>query len=147
MKSHAHLIGICLLALAVGGVRLAGAPAKPAAKPAAPQAEVPAPTIEGITIERPNGFLGLNISDNHFVLTFYDAKRQKTAPDVARAALRWPVPYQKADERTVLNPSGDGVSLSSLRNVRPPHTFKVFLSLFAENGEEALENYVVDYHD
>ncbi len=143
MKSQAHLIGICVLALAVGGVRIAGAPVKPAV----PKVAEPMPTIDGITIARPAGFLGLKISDNHFVLTFYDAKLKKIAPDVARAALRWPVSYQKADERTVLNPSGDGVSLSSLRNVRPPHNFKVFLSLFAEGGEQAVENYVVDFHD
>ena len=50
--------------------------------------------IAGIEIARPNGgFLGLQIVNNNFVLSFYDAKKKKIPPDVARAALRWPVKY------------------------------------------------------
>ena len=42
-------------------------------------------------IARPNGtFLGIRVVDNVWRLTFYDKKRKPMAPDVNRAALRWP---------------------------------------------------------
>ena len=89
------------------------------------------------------GFLGLQVVNNNFLLSFYDAKKKKIPPDVARAALRWPVKYQPGPERTVLNPGGGG--LTSAKSVKPPLTFKVFISLFAEGSEEAVENYTLDY--
>ena len=104
--------------------------------------------IEGIPITRPNGtFLGLQIKDNNFVLTFYDKQKKKMTPDVARATVRWPVKYQPNDERAVLNPGGDEFSLTSPRTVRPPHTFKVFLLLFVDGNEDPAESYNLDYHE
>lgn len=106
------------------------------------------PKIEGVTIARPNGsFLGLAIKENNFVLTFYDEHKEKMAPDVARAAVRWPVKYQPNDERTVLNPGDDGFSLTSPRTVRPPHNFKVFLLLFVAGNDDPVESYNLDYRD
>src|SRR5688572_20268399 len=108
-----------LLALAWVLVAVAGAAEK--TKPAAP-AEKPAEEnkIAGVTIPRPTGeFLGLEISNNNFVLTFYDAKKKKKPIDVVRATLRWPVRYQPNDERLVLNPGSDGTSLTSARVIRP----------------------------
>ena len=145
MKTRAHLITWFVLAVVVGGLPLVGALAKPAAKVAAPNAAQPAAPIEGAVIPRANGFLGLKLSDNHFVLSFYDAKQKKVAPDVARATLRWPVKYQPADERTVLNPTGDGFTLASLKTVRAPHSFRLYLSLFAEGAEQAAESYVIEF--
>lgn len=102
--------------------------------------------VDGLSIPRPSGgFLGLQIVNNHFVLSFYNAKQRKTAPDVARATVRWPVKYQPNDDRAVLNPGSDGTSLTSGKTVRPPHTFKVALSLFVEGSEDAVESYSVDY--
>lgn len=131
--------------LAVGGA-FATAATKPSAKPAAPAAEAKEePTIEGVVIERPNGnFLGLQILNNNFILSFYDAQKEKVAPDVTRATMRWPVKYQPTDERTVLNPGGDGTSLTSPKIVRPPHNFRVFIALFVEGSESAVETYSVD---
>ena len=104
--------------------------------------------IEGIAITRPNGsFLGLQLQDNHFVLTFYDKEKKKMAPDVAMAVARWPVKYQKGDERTALTPGADGTSLTSPLFVRPPHSFRLYLGLFKAGSEDAVENYVVDFHD
>jgi hypothetical protein len=115
-------------------------------KAPAKKKEDPPATIDGVAITRPNGgFLGLQILNNNFVLTFYDAKKKKVAPDVARAALRWPVKYQPGPERTVLNPSG-GFALASAKDVRPPFTFKVFISLFVEGKDDPVESYTVDYH-
>jgi hypothetical protein len=138
----------------------AGGPAAPAAKAPAPQgpaagkaapgagqkpAEVP--KIDGLTINRPNGtFLGLQVVNGNFVLTFYDKEKKKARVDVARATLRWPVKYQPADERTVLNPGGPN-TLTSAKGVRPPLNFKVYVSLFAEGSDTAVESYVVDYRE
>ena len=136
-------------------------PGAPPAKTAAPQGSATAgkaapasekkaeepPKIEGLTIARPNGtFLGLQVVKGNFVLTFYDKEKKKAKVDMARATLRWPVKYQPADERTVLNP-GAASTLTSAKGVRPPLNFKVYLSLFVEGNETAVESYVVDYRD
>jgi hypothetical protein len=63
---------------------------------------------------------------------------------VVRAALRWQPTYQRAPELHVLGP-GDGKSLSGAKPVRPPYSFKLFMSLFAEGSDEPVESYVVDF--
>jgi hypothetical protein len=106
----------------------------------------PIGNIDGVTIPRPNGnFLGLQIVNSNFVLSFYNAKKRKMAPDVTRATLRWPVKYQPADERAVLNAGSDGTSLMSPKTIRPPHLFRATLNLFVEGNESAVETYAVDY--
>lgn len=115
------------------------APASTAKKEEAPG------VVEGVTIARPNGgFLGLHVANSNFVLTFYDAKKKKVAPDVTRAALRWPVKYQPGDEHAVLNASG--TALTSSKVVKPPLVFKVFIGLYNEGSDKAVESYTVDYH-
>ncbi len=131
------------LGLAVGLIG-AGAPVVVAAESTALAAEKN--TIAGLTIPRPTGeFLGLEVADNHFVLTFYDAKKVKKPVDVVRATLRWPVRYQPNDERLVLNPGGDGTSLTSARVIRPPHNFRVAIGLFVEGSDDPVEFYNVNY--
>jgi len=105
--------------------------------------------ITGIPITRPNGtFLGIEIKDGNFKLTFYNAKKKPIPVDVARAILRWPVHYQPNQETAILsNPASDGHALTSEKVVRAPHDFKLYISLFAEGAENAVETYVVDYHD
>jgi hypothetical protein len=127
----------------------AATPMPPAEAPAAPAKKVvPPDKIEGTTLTRAKGgFLGFTIKDNNFVLTFFDADKHKTAPDVALATVRWPVKYQPGDEHAVLNPAPDGVSFTSPRVVRAPHNFKVYLSLFVANSDDAVESYVFDYRD
>lgn len=141
MRAGVFISTVVLLA---GWVGAAPATPAPAVKP--PVSVSPLDPIKGIEIVRPNGtFLGLEVVNNNFVLTFYDVKKKKMTADVARATMRWPVKYQPTDERTVLNPAADGMSLTSTKPVRPPHAFKVFVALFVEGSETAVENYVVDY--
>lgn len=121
--------------------------AKSAAAKKAPAAkkEEPPAVVDGVAISRPKGgFLGLRVVNNNFVLTFYDAKKKKVAPDVTRAALRWPVKYQPGDERAVLN--SNGTALTSSKVVKPPLTFKVFIGLYNEGSDQAVESYTIDYH-
>jgi len=142
MKTRALLAGLCLLAM--GSVQVVSA-AAPAKAPAKAKTEETEGKIDGLTIPRAQGFLGLKLVDSHFVLSFYDAKKKPVTPDAARATLRWPVRYQPADERTVLNPSGDGLTFTSVKFVKPPHRFKLFMSLYAENGDQPLESFVIDF--
>lgn len=142
MKTRALLVGFCLLAM--GSVQTVSA-AAPAQSPAKAKTEEAEGKIDGLAIPRAVGFLGLKLVDNHFVLSFYDAKKKQIAPDAARATLRWSVHYQPQDERTVLNPSGDGQTFTSVKFVKPPHRFKLFMSLYAENGDQPLESFVIDF--
>ncbi len=55
--------------------------------------EEPMGVIKGTEIKRANGtYLGLQVINNNFVLTFYDKKKKPAAMDVTRAAARWPNP-------------------------------------------------------
>ena len=76
----------------------------------------------------------------------YDAKKKPTAADFTRVAVRWEAPYQKAPERTLLMP-GAGVGVfSSEKVVRPPHSFRLFVTLIKGDGPDApVENLVVEF--
>lgn len=99
--------------------------------------------IDGLEIARGGGFLGLQIVNGTFKLSFYDAKKKPVAPDVARAALRWNVNYQKQPERVVLVP-GDKALVSD-KTIRPPYNFKLYLALFKGEGDDGAENLTVDF--
>ncbi len=102
--------------------------------------------IEGLEIARPaGGFLGLNLVNGRFVLSFYDAEKKRMKADVVRASLRWPVRYQPSDERVVLNLAGDGTSLTSGKVIRPPHNFRVYIALFVEGNDDPVETYNVEF--
>jgi hypothetical protein len=105
--------------------------------------------IEGMEIPRGDrGYLGLQIVDATFKLSFYDTKKKPTAANVDRAVLRWTPKYKTGDERIVLERAGDGKALTSSRNVRPPYNFKLFITLLksAPDGSDAVaESYVVDF--
>lgn len=120
------------------------ATAKKAPAPTTKKEDPPA-VVEGVAIVRANGgFLGLRVVNNNFVLSFYDAKKKKIDPDVTRAAVRWPVKYQPGDEHAVLNVSGK--TLTSTKFVKPPLVFKVYLGLYNEGSDKAVESYTIDYH-
>jgi len=148
MKPISRPLRILLLAstlgFAVAALTATAAPDKAAGgKPAsAASAKTPAkkpaeePTIPGQVIARNNGgFLGLTIVSNNFVIAFYDAEKKPMAVDVARATARWSVNY---------NPSPDGMSLTSTKFVRPPFTFKLFLTLLGPAEDSPAENFVID---
>jgi len=103
--------------------------------------------IEGLVIPRGKGFMGLQVVSSVFKLTFYDEKKKPVAPDVDRAALRWDPRYKIGEERTVLLPGGDGKSLTSEKNIRPPYNFKLFMTLIKEtDGQPPVnETFTVDF--
>jgi hypothetical protein len=107
---------------------------------------VPEPKIPGTNITRKNGtFLGLEVVDGNFKLSFYDKKKKPMAPDVTRASARWPNVRGPGDYRTILNSSGN--ALVGARAVTPPYTWNVFLTLLEGEGDEAkaVESYVVPF--
>ena len=105
--------------------------------------------IKGITVPRgERGFLGVEIVNGAFKITFYDAKKKAVKPDVARAALRWDAKYKIGQERLVLNPDADGKSLSNPRTIRAPDNFKLYITLIKEatEKEDAVgETHVIDF--
>ena len=120
------------------------APAKPVVKKTEPE-----PVIPGQTIARANGtFLGLQVIDGNFVLSFYDKKKKPMAPDVTRATARWPNlrSATTGPNRAVLNPSG--TALVGNRPVVPPLAFVVYFTLLQGEGEDekVVETYSIQFH-
>jgi hypothetical protein len=158
MKPNASLLKTLLVAVSLGAaVPVAAQDDSPIAtqKPGADQGASVAPgakqeaepKIDGIVLTRPKGgYLGLTLEGGGFKLSFYNAKKKPAKVDVARATARWPVHYSAFDERTVLNPNADGTALTSSKYVRPPYAFKLYLSLFGADGDNAVESYVIDFH-
>lgn len=107
------------------------------------------PKIDGVVVSRGDkGFLGVQIVNGTFKITFHDVKKNPIAPDVARAVLRWDPKYKVGQDRVVLNPGEDGKSLSSPRSIRPPYQFKLFIVLLKQAGEgedPAAETHVIDF--
>ena len=143
--------------LAVGLALLIAAPLMhaQATKPSLPGKTAPAVKkedemgkIEGTVLNRPNGtFLGLTLVDGKFKLTFYNKMKKPVKVDVTRATARWPNMHGPGDNRTILNPAGDGTYLMGAQFVRGPHAFKLFITLLQGEGSEAkaVENYTVDF--
>lgn len=157
MKSH---VAGCV-ALLIGAVALAQTPA-PATRTDPKDAKKTAPAtptkkddkkkkedvpgkIEGMAIERGTGFLGVQIVNGVFKITAYDAKKKPAAADFTRIALRWQPINQKAPERAMLTPaSGVGV-FSSEKIVKPPHSFRLYITLIKGDTDDApVENLQVE---
>ncbi len=133
-----------IVLLAVAGLALCGLCR--AADPAADSEKEG--TIAGTPIARgQGGWLGLEIKDNTFVMTFYNAKKKPTPADASSAVLWWPVHYQPNPERTELVPTGDPAVLSSSYSVRAPHTFVLHIVLLFEGKPDASESYVINYSE
>jgi hypothetical protein len=153
------LLAVCSLALLTAGfaqedqVPYVTPTPRPTPTPTpTPRPKKPTPTpeppgkIEGMPIARGSGYLGIAVVGGNFKLTFYDAKKKPVAPDVSRAALRWPVTYKLGEERVVLNPASDGKSLTAGKFIRPPLTFKLYITLLTEGADEgAGETFAVDF--
>jgi hypothetical protein len=126
------------------------APTKPGVTTKAPakkeEKKEEEPVIPGANIARPNGtWLGLEVVNGNFKLSFYDEKKKPLAVDVTRATARWPNPRAPGDNRTVLNVSG--TALVGAKPVIPPFNFTVFLTLLKGEGDEAkaVETYQVPF--
>jgi hypothetical protein len=130
-----------------------GAPAakdakKDAAKDAKKKEDEKMGKVEGMEIPHGKGFMGLRVVDGTFRLTFYNEKRKPVPPDVSRVALRWDAKYKVGEERLILLPGGDANSLTSSKVIRPPLTFKLFMTLIKDvesGGEPKTETIVVDF--
>ncbi len=152
MKLAALLLSIVITS-GVMQAQTAPAPKAPGAKPAPGKAvpggkEEEIGVIDGMTLARPNGhFLGLKLEGGKYKLTFYDKKKKPEKVDVTRATARWPNLHGPGDNRTILNPAGDGTYLMGAQFVRGPHSFKLFITLLRGEGNEAVgvENYTVDF--
>ncbi|MDX2186125.1 MAG: hypothetical protein SFV32_04260 [Opitutaceae bacterium] len=121
--------------------RLAQAEETPKRKP---KREDTAPVVPGVIVPRKDGrFIALAVEDNRFVLRFLDEGRRQIEPGAVRASARWEAVGLSGEERAVLNPATDGLSLVGAPNVKRPYRFKVYLSLLDENGE-SIENFQVD---
>jgi len=104
------------------------------------------PVIPGTSVQRSDGtYLGLEVVDGRFKLSFYDKKKKVMEPTVTRAAARWPDPRAPGDDRTVLNLSGK--ALIGAKPVRPPFTFNVYLTLLQGEGNDtkAVETLVIPF--
>lgn len=151
MKLNAALAKSVLLAASIGMVvpvlaQTSGRSNLPR-PPAAGGEEEEEGEVKGLALQRPNGtWLGVTMDGLNLRLTFYDAKKNPTAPDVVRATARWNRPTVATPERGVLNPSGDGFSFTGNRIVRKPWTFVVFLAL-VNDKDEVVESYQVQLND
>jgi hypothetical protein len=102
-------------------------------------------TIDGLPIKRAAaGWLGIEIKDNCFRMTFYNDKKKPVAADRDSAVLWWPVHYQPNDERTELTPTDNPAVFGSQYPVKAPHTFKLHITLMIP-GSSDVETYVVDF--
>lgn len=154
MKIAAALLGMVILSAGLQAQTPAAptpaAPAKPGAAKSDPKAKPKEEMgkVEGIVLTRPNGLaLGLTLVEGKFKLTFYDKMKKPAKVDVTRALARWPNVHGPGDNRTVLNPAGNGTFLMGAQFVRPPYSFKLYLTLMKGEGDsaEAVESYTVDF--
>jgi hypothetical protein len=105
-------------------------------------------TISGIPVQRPQGgWLGVEVKDHNFRITFYDDKKKPVPADVSSAVLWWPVHYQPNAERTQLLPTYDPAVLASGYAVKAPLTFKLHITLLTDSKPDAAEIYVIDFHE
>jgi hypothetical protein len=113
-------------------------------------------TISGTAIARPNGtWLGIEIKDQNFWMTFYNAKKKPVAADAAAAVLWWPVKYQPNAERTELTPTSNPAVLASSYVVKPPLSFLLHITLLTDANAGAApssgeppptpESYVINF--
>ena len=149
MKINAAFAKSLLLVSSLGLVlpMLAKPPAKPAPAvqggTAKPEGEEPEATIPGVSAPRANGgFIGITVDASGFKLAFYDSKKKPVDCDVAHAAAHWKAHYTVVEQHCILNPSGDGKTLTS-PPVRPPYNFKLYLTLLSED-DTAIQTFTLD---
>ncbi len=139
---------------AVPDAKKPSAPASPSAakkdeakkKADAKKKEVKIGKIDGMEIARGEGFIGVQIVNGIFKLRAYNATKNPVAADFTKVALRWNVQYQKNPERTLLTPSEGVGTFASEKIVKPPYSFKLFITLIKGEGDDApVENFTVDF--
>lgn len=104
-------------------------------------------TIAGIPVGRSNGgWLGVQVEDRTFKITFYNEKKKPVPADATSAILRWPVHYQPNDERIQLLPTDDPSVLASTYVVKGPLSFKLHITLLNQSKPDTAESYVIDFN-
>ncbi len=98
----------------------------------------------GVNVARGDGWFNLAVESNRFVVTLYDQKKKPAPAEVHLGLVRY-VYAAKRPERTVLNLREDRQALISPPTVRPPHVFRVYLSLFSGDEADAAETYAFGY--
>lgn len=106
-----------------------------------------APAISGLTIERKQGggFLGIEIVEGSFKLSFYGPDKKPVRADYSRALLRWDVIYKNTPERLILSAGPDGRYLTATRGIRPPYNFQLFITLISDDKAKQSESYVIRF--
>ena len=127
-----------------GGYRKSSSTGK---KDSAPAASEEIATIPGIVIQRKDekGYLGLELADFKYKLTFYGEDKKPIQADVPRALFRWPRKNRSGTERYLLSAGSENSVLTSPRNVKPPHNFRLFIVLLNDDPETESETYVVQF--
>jgi len=148
MKSR--LVFLFLVTLGSASLLAQPAPRSPGQKGASPakqeEKKKEEPKIEGTVLNRPDGtFLGLTLQEGKYKLSFYDKEKKPMPVNVLRATARWPNMHGPGQNRTVLNPAGDGTYLLGAQFVRGPHSFRLFLTLIAQENAESGESYSLDF--
>lgn len=142
-----------IAALALAGLLSCGVvhAALPALVPTPTPTPTPTPSptekegkIAGYAQKRPQGgWIGLEIKDSTFRLTFYNDKKKPIPADRSSAVLRWSVHYQPNAEHTELVPTDNPAVLASAYPVRAPYLFKLHVTLLADGLAEP-EIYIID---
>lgn len=104
-------------------------------------------TIAGIPIQRGKNWIGIELKDNTFRLTFYNEKKKPVPADASSAVFWWPVHYQPNPERTELTPTDNPAVFASSYSVRAPHTFPLHVILLFQGKPDSTETYVVDFSE
>jgi hypothetical protein len=140
-------LALLVALVAAVGLTAQSTPARPASlTQGANKAAEADPVIEGMVLDRPDGtFLGLTLQEGKYKLAFYDRDKMPMRVNVLRGVARWPNLHGPGQNRTVLNPTGDGTYLLGNQFVRAPHSFRLFITLIAAEGVEATESYSVDF--
>ena len=97
----------------------------------------------GVNLARAGGgWINVVVENSQLRVSFFDEEKQPAPLAFSRAAAR--IAYTSRDDvRVVLNP--EELTLVSPRVVRPPHVFRVYLSLFADGTAEPTERYSFSY--
>lgn len=132
---RSYLLPLCI---ALGALR-----AEPAVKPADEKPELPK---TGVNLTRhAGGWINVEVADNRFVLSFFDAEKKLVAADRPGGVVRYVYTARENKPPAPLARSEDGQKLVTPAKIRPPHVFHVHIVLRGERPEDADESYNFRY--